>query len=320
MEAGKMIKIAWICPKPRHKVFQNDLMFEAMRKEGFEIQDNFADETTELIVCTSVSQYKRADEYSKSLNKPVLSWVMDITPIGDIMPDFYGYVNHLKGSWKVIAINEAVQEDVMRFVGKHCDVIYPCVDDETIETVRLSMKQNDIKKENKIVVVGSLNHIKKPYDVFNAWKHFKEGSALHGSKLVYVYSTGFYTTQMKRDMLSYGVEFKAHLSDWDKFLEIATAKLLVMPCMYGGFNLPPIEAMFCDTPALVSSDHNFGTFGNHVSYYQTGNVAELHKGMLLAYGQDVDFSTTEYMWKFSVANCADRLSYFIKRNLYELQN
>jgi glycosyltransferase involved in cell wall biosynthesis len=48
------------------------------------------------------------------------------------------------------------------------------------------------------------------------------------------------------------VHFIGHVSDADKPALYSAATLFVYPSLYEGFGLPPLEAMACGTPALVS--------------------------------------------------------------------
>ena len=51
----------------------------------------------------------------------------------------------------------------------------------------------------------------------------------------------------------YGVniEVKRRLTDYEKFFEIKRSSLMLFPSFFEGFGLPPVEALYCNTPCIA---------------------------------------------------------------------
>ena len=47
------------------------------------------------------------------------------------------------------------------------------------------------------------------------------------------------------------IEVKNRLSDHEKFFEIKRSSLMLFPSFFEGFGLPPVEALYCDTPCIA---------------------------------------------------------------------
>jgi len=307
-------KIAWVCPmKNDISNFQNHLLADKMKELGWDIQFNQTDNTTKYIFCTSVSQYKRADELSRQHNNlPIITWVMDITPDPSIMEDFIGYAQHIIKAWRVIALNESVQWDTLKWTGRYrVDVMYPCVDDKLIES------SEAYDKENLIVVIGALNVVKEPQIALYAWDLVK---LIPKPRLAFIYmGEGLYEYQLKVEAqkMKGEVFFFKNADDRLKWELLKKAKLLIMPCKYGGFNIPPIEAWFCKTPALISSDHNYHTFKDSCFRFKTGDIEDCKKMIEWAYDNydllDDPFNN-DVMNQFRLEECANRLDHYFLAN------
>jgi len=312
-------KIAWICPNGKRGIFQNRLLADEMIKIGWDILYNDCDETCTHIFCTSNSQHRRVDEYAKKFKIPYVTWVMDITPNPYIMPDYQTYVEHISKAWRVLALNEAVQWEAHKWTGRYrVDKMLPAIDTELIEQTPTPKT-----KENLIVVVGKLWWIKDPQTVLYAWN---DANLIPKPKLVFLHKeNGAMIQQMMEEAkkMKGEVFFYEDCDDKFKFDMIKKAKLLVNPCLYGGFNLPPLEAWFCKTPALVSKDHHYHTFKDSLFYFDSGDVGDCKKMIEWAYN---NYDMLEYeenhelMKDFKISKCARRLErYFIVNRMTKLK-
>jgi glycosyltransferase involved in cell wall biosynthesis len=78
------------------------------------------------------------------------------------------------------------------------------------------------------------------------------------------------------------ITFTGFISN-ERILEyLSSAALLVQPSLYEGFGLPPLEAMFLGTPALISDIQVFREIYNDfpVSFFRAGDSADLKKKMM----------------------------------------
>lgn len=315
----KKTKIAWICPDGKRSIFQNKLLANEMIRIGWDIMYNECDETCTHIICMSNTQHRRVDELVNRYKIPYITWIMDIVPNPYIMPDWQTYVEHIRNSWRAIALNEAVQSEAQKWTGKYkIDKMLPAIDTEAIKEAK-----EPKTKENMIVVVGKLWWIKDPMTALYAWDDAK---IIPKPKLVFLHKDN---GSLKQQMIEEAKKMKGEVffyEDCDdnfKFEMIKKAKLLIMPCIYGGFNLPPIEAWFCKTPALISKDHHYHTLKDSVFYFDSGDVGDCKKMIEWAYNNNDMFEYEDHqeiMEQFTVRKCARRLErYFIVNRMTKLK-
>ena len=74
------------------------------------------------------------------------------------------------------------------------------------------------------------------------------------------------------------IYFKENVSEEVKFDYMSKAKLLVSPTLYEGFGLPPIEAMACGCPVIVSNTSCIpevcGEAAMYIDPYNTESIAD----------------------------------------------
>ncbi|HIW36175.1 MAG TPA: glycosyltransferase family 4 protein [Candidatus Treponema faecavium] len=75
-----------------------------------------------------------------------------------------------------------------------------------------------------------------------------------------------------------GIRFTGYISDTELQTVYASSALLVQPSLYEGFGLPPLEAMYCGTPALISDIPVFKEIydGYPVTYFTAGDSSDLY--------------------------------------------
>jgi glycosyltransferase involved in cell wall biosynthesis len=78
------------------------------------------------------------------------------------------------------------------------------------------------------------------------------------------------------------VRFTGRVSDAELKKLLSSAALLVQPSLYEGFCLPPLEAMVCGTPALVSDIPVIREIyeGCPVNYFKAGSAEDLEEKLL----------------------------------------
>ena len=69
---------------------------------------------------------------------------------------------------------------------------------------------------------------------------------------------------------------------------LASARLLVQPSLYEGFGIPPLEALFCGTKAVISDISVFQEiYGAYpVSFFRAGDAADLEAKMEAAWNDE----------------------------------
>ena len=306
-----MSKISFITPQPYHAIYQNRLVYDELEKRGWKLQYNEVDETTDYIFATSNSQFKKGWELSVQYQKPLILWVADISEQSK-----YDIGDYILRAWKVISICTKMQWETIRLTGRYrVDLVRPCIDNHTIQS---SLACEPISKKNQIVVVGAMHPWKKPHIPFLAWKELPEPRP----KLIYLtyghlnepiegdYNkstmaiNGLFAPQLIEEAKGYDVEFKA-VGDEEKYKTIAESKLLICADSFGGFNLPPIEAYFCNTPALVSDAHWFSDIDSR--QFKTNDLLDLTEQLNVWLNLKLFMNKTDRMKQYTIEACANRL-------------
>ena len=290
-----MVKISFITPKPPHKIYQNRLVYDELKKRGWKLQYNKVDKTTTHLLCTSNSQFRRTDELAKKWNLPYITWIADIgltLPAEKQVEELREYIHHIRKSWKAISICSKMQWEAITLSGRYrIDLVKPCIDNHTIKEICAKKP----KKKNQIVVVGAMAPHKEPHIPFLAWKELEEprpdliyisygiltkkqinnifkGKPEIDKKAISI--EGLFAPQLVAEAKKYKnkVKFIA-CGDKLKFKIMAESMMLIMPDSYGGFNLPPIEAYYCGTPSIISDAHWFSDLP--FKTYKTNDVYDL---------------------------------------------
>ena len=123
-------------------------------------------------------------------------------------------------------------------------------------TLRPNSAQHSIsKKENFILYVGRINKMKNIGALLTAYSRIHEKIA---HNLVIISDD---KTELKHEIKKVNLHnevidkivFMENVSEEVKYDVMSKAKLLVSPTLYEGFGLPPVEAMACSCPVIVSN-------------------------------------------------------------------
>jgi len=171
----------------------------------------------------------------------------------------------LKHSNHIVAISENTKRDIMKFYGisrEKISVIYPYCSLRLPQgsSVALNMlKARYDLPERYILHVGVLTpHKKKNLELLVRAFHIvkKQNGILH--KLVLVTpKKGRVVRSLIEEIIKLNLQdeviFTGQISDDDLALFYHAADVFVFPSLYEGFGYPPLEAMTCGTPVVVSN-------------------------------------------------------------------
>jgi glycosyltransferase involved in cell wall biosynthesis len=163
---------------------------------------------------------------------------------------------------RVIAISESTRQDVIRFLDKpaeQVDVVYCGVDGRfrpQDPAVAVAFRREKGLPERFILFLGTLEPRKNVISLLKAYARLVAGDGSSVPALVVAGGKGWYYTEMfaavERLGLADRVIFPGYVPEEEKPLWYDAAELFVYPSLFEGFGLPPLEAMACGTPVIVS--------------------------------------------------------------------
>lgn len=164
------------------------------------------------------------------------------------------------------------------------DYCYPAINTKVADKVHFD---NSINKEKRILMTArfSLSDHKGSNNIPQLF--FEE---MRGYTLVLILGAGDVPKNIKKEIeenakiFGVSVEYKYTLTDYQKFVEIKKAKLMLFPSFFEGYGYPPIEAQYLNTacvafriPVLEETSPNidFATLGDWDEFkYLVANALE----------------------------------------------
>lgn len=169
-------------------------------------------------------------------------------------------MNAVKRSTAIIAVSENTKREIVRFCHipeAKIFVSYEGVNEfyHKINSAELIM-QTRIKynlPERFILFVGTLEPGKNLFRLLQAFHQLKKNNLIpHKLVIVGAYGWGKIFNN-KTQSLKDEIIFTGYVSEQDLQLIYNAAELFILPSLYEGFGLPPLEAMACGTPVIVSN-------------------------------------------------------------------
>ena len=145
--------------------------------------------------------------------------------------------------------------------------------------------QTRVTKEDYIVYLGNLKKYKGIKDLIAAYRKAQMNEGFH-SKL---YIIGRIDSRSRDEELiqmmeqhDENIRFITDANNQQVFQLLAGARALVSPSHYEGFGIPPLEAMYLGTPALVSNipTHREVYEGTPAIFFHVGDVDDLTEKLL----------------------------------------
>jgi len=171
-----------------------------------------------------------------------------------------------RSSKKVLTVSNFSKESlhaILNIPETNIAVIYNAVSERFI-------KENALTSENKygryILAVSSIEPRKNLKNLIQAFKL----ADLPGIKLVIVGAGSKVFNDLDLKTLVQGHEdiiFTGYLSDADLTGVYQKALMLVYPSLFEGFGIPPLEAMHCGCPTIVSNTSSLPEVCGDASYY-----------------------------------------------------
>ena len=214
--------------------------------------------------------------HSLSFGMPVFSSIPSVMTIYDLIHLLFpqNYPKKLSLYYKVIVkraagkvrriltISQTSKRDIVRLLGvcpeKVC-VIYPAVDErfEPMETGKLreELESKYGIRKKFLLYVGNMRPHKNLVSLIEAFQQVRK---VVGDIVLVIcgkrqYSFPQIQSKVRHLNLKDEVLFIENVSDAVLILLYNAAQVVVLPSLYEGFGLPPLEAMACGTPVAVSN-------------------------------------------------------------------
>lgn len=182
--------------------------------------------------------------------------------------DLYQLTNWTKYSIEkashIIAVSETTKDDIIKNYGVNpskISVTYEGFDEKRF-TPQPKEKIAEVKKKYKIsgeyiIFIGTLQPRKNIEFLIDSFNKLIKKTKTKNLKLVIVGKKGWLyepiATKVTKLRLEDKVIFTGYVADADLPQLISGAKVYVLPSLWEGFGIPPIEAQACGVPVVVSS-------------------------------------------------------------------
>lgn len=187
----------------------------------------------------------------------------------------------------------------------------------------------EVQKTDTIIFVGNIKAHKGLGTLIEAFSKFREeisqGAASDGKPLPRLLIVGskenFRTSDSGLEKLlkeagSEEINFTGFVSDEKLQNLIASARLLVQPSLYEGFGVPPLQALYSGTRAVISDIPTFKEIYKTlpVIFFKAGDANDLARKMAEAYMNTTPLPTVEriYSYRSSAKAILQKISESIK--------
>ena len=178
-----------------------------------------------------------------------------------------------RNSRMVLTVSEFSKGEIVNLLGipdEKIHVIYNAVS-ENIKCQPVPLE----KKEKFILTVSSLDPRKNLENLVRAFT----SSNLKGYKLKIAGAESRVFSKVAFEVKSPDVEFLGYQRDDELSRLYERASLFVYPSLYEGFGIPPLEAMKCGTPVIVSRAASLPEVCGDAALYVGTDVESIKEGM-----------------------------------------
>jgi len=194
--------------------------------------------------------YKR---YPETIKKRGVQWLSRNLP------------SYCRRSLFLVTISEFSKSEIVKLLGISPGkiIVVPCAvntdefrPDYTKDEIRESREAYGIP-EKYLFYLGTLEPRKNIPLILDAYKILKEDRVSPLPKLVLAGKKGWLYDgifeRVKENGMEQDVIFTGYVSEKDEPRIMAGAEIFLFPSLYEGFGMPPLEAMSCGTPVIVSN-------------------------------------------------------------------
>jgi glycosyltransferase involved in cell wall biosynthesis len=178
---------------------------------------------------------------------------------------YYGQIDRaVRHAKHIIVPSESTKQDLTAMLGVppiKISVIYEAAD-ELFVPLPLQPTRSDVMKtyhlpESFILFVGTIEPRKNVDGLIRAFHHLRSKYGVNDTALVIAGGSGWLYAETLQLIRQLGLEdcvvLVGRIADEELHKLYVSARCHVHPAHYEGFGLPPLEAMACGTPTIVSN-------------------------------------------------------------------
>lgn len=218
----------------------------------------------------------------------------------------------IKTSQRVFTVSKFSKSEILKYypfvLADRIDVIYNAVDFTTIGRDNIStFKKN-------LLTVGSLDPRKNLQSLIKALELLNGQEELHvigGSNRIFAESVNLHLQKNN-------VKFLGRVSDSELKQEYAKAKLFILPSLYEGFGIPPLEALHAGCDIAISDIPVFREiFEDAAIYFNAEDPCDISKKISMFLNGEIRIKqdakkriSQKYSWKLSankIINILDKM-------------
>lgn len=207
-------------------------------------------------------------EYAPGLHKKIYAWTM---------------FNAIK--WKadnVLCISQFTADELQRLTGMYTEKMHPILLGVNRSWFQIQKKQNP-SEHPYLLYVGNVKPHKNLSALLEAFEGLKE--KIPHQLVIVGRRSGFITGDAalveKADSLEGRVQFTDYIAHEEMEQYFVHADALVFPSIYEGFGLPPLEAMACGCPVVVSHSASLPEVcGESIIYFNPHSTQEIADAIL----------------------------------------
>ena len=287
--------------------------------------------------CFPVKEINKCDVYYTpyinipgKISVPIFSTIHDAVFFD--LPAFYSYRERtirkayirrtIKRSKAIFTVSQFSQERICH----HFNIKKPfAIIGNAIPKKMQNIQTKCVQKDDVIVYVGNIKEHKGLRILLQAYSMAKKDGLT--SKLMIIGDGGQFRTNDSEVMklLSNGrdVIFTGYLSDTDLYNKVRSARILVLPSLYEGFGIPPMEALYLGTNVIISNIPALKEVYQNlpVCFFKSGDSNDLKDKLMNDYPKiNVEEVRVEIDTKYNIHNQVNRILEVMEINQKKIES
>lgn len=268
------------------------------------LECNYGSFTFKELFCFPTKEVNKCDAFftpnfniPMGIHVPIFSTIHDVvffdvkgicSPTGKLIRFCYMW-RALKLSKKVFTVSNFSKDRIDAIFHPSCPVIV-CYSGISEKLVEYAKTHASCDRKQQVVFLGNLKKQKGLSTLIKAWNMAKE-HGLQGMKMVVIGNVDFKTKDNSIIQLlnehHEDITFLRNATDQQVYDTLRESLALVSPSLYEGLGLPPMEAMYLGTQAIISDIPVYQEIYSTTNaiFFPVGNVEALAKKLLHITGE-----------------------------------